>query len=50
MPTREQVLRQVEQGRTYEEIAVDLGVRAGQAYLIATGIPADGGGTEPGRG
>ncbi|MGV9596938.1 hypothetical protein ACWDR1_09730 [Streptosporangium sandarakinum] len=45
MPSKEQVLRLLSQGRDYEEIAGILGVPAGQAYLIATGIPADGGDT-----
>lgn len=43
--TREQVLALVDQGLDYPEIARRLGVPAGQAYLIATGMPADGGDT-----
>lgn len=42
MPTREQVRVLVEQGLDYETIGARLGVPAGQAYLIGTGIPADG--------
>ncbi|QYC42385.1 hypothetical protein Nocox_23910 [Nonomuraea coxensis DSM 45129] len=45
MPSKEQVLRLLAQGHTYGEIARRLDVPAGQAYLVATGIPADGGGT-----
>ena len=42
MVTRAQVLGLVEGGRTYEQAGADLGIPAGQAYLIATGLPADG--------
>ncbi|TVT31851.1 hypothetical protein FNH05_28050 [Amycolatopsis rhizosphaerae] len=42
MPTTEQVHRLLEQGLDYPEIGRRLGVPAGQAYLIATGLPADG--------
>lgn len=42
MPTRDQVRQLLEQGHDYPEIARRLGVPAGQAYLIGTGIPADG--------
>ncbi len=45
MPGKEQVLRLLERGHGYDEIAGMLGVHPGQAYLIATGVPADGGGT-----
>ncbi|MCE0767114.1 hemerythrin domain-containing protein [Pseudonocardia kujensis] len=45
MPTREQVRALVEQGLDYETIGTRLGVPAGQAYLIGTGMPADGGET-----
>ncbi|MCK2215732.1 hypothetical protein MF672_018320 [Actinomadura sp. ATCC 31491] len=45
MPSKEQVLRLLAQGHGYDEIAGRLGVPAGRAYLIATGIPADGGDT-----
>ncbi len=45
MPSKEQVLRLVRQGRGYEEIGRALRVPPGLAYLVATGIPADGGDT-----
>ncbi len=45
MPTREQVRSQIEAGVGYEEAGRRLGVPAGQAYLIATGVPADGSGS-----
>jgi hypothetical protein len=35
----------VQQGLEYPEIGTRLGVPAGQAYLIGTGMPADGGDT-----
>ena len=40
--TRAQVLGLLDRGRTYEELAPELGITAGQAYMIATGMPADG--------
>jgi hypothetical protein len=40
--TRAQVLEQVGQGRSYEQAGAALGIPAGQAYLVATGLPADG--------
>jgi hemerythrin-like domain-containing protein len=43
MATREQVLRLVDAGHEYDEIARRLDIRPGLAYLIATGLPADGG-------
>jgi hypothetical protein len=45
VPTRDQVRRLLEQGHNYPEIARRLGVPPGQAYLIGTGMPADGGDT-----
>jgi hypothetical protein len=42
MPTREQVLALLDEGHSYETAARVLHVPAGQAYLIATGQPADG--------
>jgi hypothetical protein len=45
---RTDVLRLVEQGRDYPEAAAVLGIPAGLAYLIATGIPADGSDTVTG--
>ncbi|MDG9705256.1 hypothetical protein [Streptomyces sp. DH37] len=43
MPTREQVLRLLESGLDYGAAGERLGVSPGQAYMIATGLPADGG-------
>jgi len=45
MPTRDQVLRAYQQHGDYREAAQELGIPAGQAYLVATGVPADGGDT-----
>lgn len=45
MPTRNQIRALLEQGHDYPAIARRLGVPPGQAYLIATGMPADGGDT-----
>jgi hypothetical protein len=45
VPTRQQVRQLLEQGHDYPEIARRLGVPPGQAYLIGTGMPADGGDT-----
>lgn len=42
MPTREQVLSMVERGMSYEQVAEQYGVSPGFAYLVATGMPADG--------
>lgn len=42
MPTREQVLRLLDGGLDYEAAGQRLGIPSGQAYLIATGVPADG--------
>ncbi|NUP04204.1 MAG: hypothetical protein HOV97_16080 [Nonomuraea sp.] len=42
MPSKEQVLRLLSQGLDYAEIARLLDVPPGRAYLIATGVPADG--------
>ncbi|MGB8963458.1 MAG: hemerythrin domain-containing protein [Pseudonocardiaceae bacterium] len=42
MPTRAQVRDLLAQGHDYPEIGRRFGVPPGQAYLIATGIPADG--------
>ncbi len=43
MPTRESILNLVESGLSYPQIGERLGVPPGLAYLIATGLPADGG-------
>ncbi|MFJ8360910.1 hemerythrin domain-containing protein [Streptomyces sp. NPDC093984] len=45
MPTRSQVLDLLSDGLDYEEAGRRLGIPAGQAFLIATGLPADGGDT-----
>lgn len=48
MPTREQVLAALDAHRSdYDAAARALGIWPGQAYLIATGLPADGGDTYP---
>ena len=46
MATRKEVQDLLEAGLDYEAAAQRLGIPAGQAYLIATGRPADGS-TEP---
>jgi hypothetical protein len=43
VPSKEQVNLLIAQGLDYPEIGRRLGVPAGQAYLIGTGTPADGG-------
>lgn len=43
MPTREQAQRAYQQHGDYGTAAGDLGIPPGQAYLVATGLPADGG-------
>lgn len=45
MATRAQVLALVEAGMDYESIGRRLSIPPGLAYLIATGMPADGGDT-----
>jgi hypothetical protein len=42
VPTREQVRRLLDGGLDYEAAGRRLGIPPGQAYLIATGVPADG--------
>ena len=42
MATREEVQRLLDEGLSYEAAASRLGIPAGQAYMIATGRPADG--------
>ena len=42
MPTRHQVLAQLRTGSDYQEVGERLGIPEGQAYMIATGLPADG--------
>lgn len=43
MPTRESILNLVRSGLSYPQIGERLGVTPGLAYLVATGLPADGG-------
>lgn len=45
MPTRDQVRALLDRGLSYELAARELHIPAGQAYMIATGLPADGGDT-----
>jgi hypothetical protein len=45
MATRDQVRELLDRGRSYETAARELNIPAGQAYMIATGLPADGGDT-----
>lgn len=47
MPTRAQVTTLLDQGHSYESAARELHVPPGLAYMIATGLPADGGAGEP---
>jgi hypothetical protein len=42
MPSREQVLALLDEGHSYETAARSLHIPAGQAFMIATGLPADG--------
>lgn len=42
MPTKQQLLKLVRAGRSYEEIGRLHGIHPGQAYMIVTGFPADG--------
>jgi hypothetical protein len=42
VPTRAQVKQLLEQGHSYETAARDLRIPPGQAFMIATGLPADG--------
>lgn len=44
MATRAQVLELLELGHSYETAARELELPAGQAFMIATGLPADGSG------
>ncbi len=41
MPTAQQVLELIRSGDSVEAVARRLGIPAGKAYMIATGIPAD---------
>ena len=40
--TRRDVLTLVETGMAYEDVGRRLGIHPGLAYMIATGLPADG--------
>jgi hemerythrin-like domain-containing protein len=42
VPTRSQLLELVRAGRSYEEVGEHFGIPPGQAYMIVTGLPADG--------
>jgi hypothetical protein len=42
MPTRRQVLALLDERHSYETIGRELKVPPGQAFMIATGLPADG--------
>jgi hypothetical protein len=41
--SRARIIELLEQGHSYETAARELGLPAGQAFMIATGLPADGG-------
>lgn len=41
MPSREQVTALLEEGLDFDGVARRLGIPAGLAYMIATGLPAD---------
>jgi hypothetical protein len=49
VPTREQVRELLDSGMDYEAAGRRLSIPAGQAYLILTGVPADGSDTIPDR-
>ena len=42
MPTRVQVLDLLKEGHSFQTAARELKIPPGQAYMIATGLPADG--------
>lgn len=42
MVSRDEVLQRWRRGESYASVGRELGIPAGQAYMIATGIPADG--------
>ena len=44
MPTRDQLTALLDEGHTYETAARELKIPAGLAFMIATGLPADGSG------
>jgi hypothetical protein len=43
MPSRDQVTALLDEGHTYETAARELKIPAGLVFMIATGLPADGG-------
>ncbi|MEV4377766.1 hypothetical protein [Streptosporangium sp. NPDC049644] len=45
MPGKQRILRLLARGQGYVEIGEMLGMPPGRAYLVATGVPADGGDT-----
>ena len=47
MPSKKTVLATLEETGSYESAGLHLGIPAGQAFMIATGLPADGGDTFP---
>ena len=49
MATREQVRRLLDGGLDYRAVGRELRIPAGQAYMIATGVPADGSDSIPGQ-
>jgi hypothetical protein len=49
VPTREQVRELLDSGLDYQAAGQRLGIPPGQAYLIATGVPADGSDTVTGE-
>jgi hypothetical protein len=42
MPTREQVTALLDEGHSYETAGRELSISPGLAFMIATGLPADG--------
>ncbi len=42
MATRAQVTQLLSEGRSYEQAAAELSITPGEAFMIATGLPADG--------
>lgn len=42
MPSQAEIIAMVRAGRSYEEIGRTFGIPAGRAYMLATGLPADG--------
>jgi hypothetical protein len=47
VPTRQQALSAYRESEDYRAVGRALGIPAGQAYLVATGLPADGGDAFP---